>query len=197
MTRFECILETEPCRQAQVNGERSSLTFLKPSPACPEAQADLRSAAIVIPFLVLLLSFALLRVAGLLGVSALNNVDWPLRIAFCLMFFLTASAHWGKGRADLIQMVPPNFPKPAMLVSTTGVFEILGAVGLLVPSTARWAAVCLAILLVALFPANVRAARHHLTILGRPTPGLLVRGLMQIIFIAALVVIAAHHPGGQ
>lgn len=154
----------------------------------------------MIPFLVLLLSFAVLRLAGLLGVTALNNVDWPLRIALCLMFLLTASAHWGRGRADLIQMVPPAFPKPAVLVSATGVLEILGAVGLLVPGTARWAAVCLAILLVALFPANVRAARHHLTILGRPTPGLVVRGFMQIIFIAALVMVAAYHsskPVGQ
>lgn len=145
----------------------------------------------MIPLFVLLISFAVLRGAGFLGVTALNEVNLPLRISLSLMFAVTASAHWGKGRADLIKMVPPMFPRPAMLVSVTGVLEIVGALGLLAPITARWAAICLAILLVALFPANVRAARERLTILGRPVPGLLVRGAIQIAFLAALSVVAA------
>jgi uncharacterized membrane protein len=146
----------------------------------------------MVPLFVLLFSFAVLRCAGLLGVTALNNVDLPLRIALFLMFLITASAHWGKGRPDLIRMVPPVFPHAAVLVSVTGVLEILGAVGLLVSATTRLAAVCLAILLVALFPANIRAAREHLTILGRPTPGLLLRGAIQIVFISALIVVMGH-----
>lgn len=146
----------------------------------------------MIPLLVLLVSFAALRCAGFLGVTIFNNVDLPLRIALCLMFLVTASAHWGRGRADLIRMVPPAFPRAGMLVSITGVLEILGAIGLLVPATVRVAAVCLAILLLALFPANVRAAREHLTILGRPAPGLLVRGAIQAVFLAALIVVIAQ-----
>ena len=124
--------------------------------------------------------------------TALNNVDLPLRIAIFLMFLVTASAHWGKGRSDLIRMVPPLFPYPAILVSVTGVLEILGAVGLLVSVTTRLAAVCLAILLVALFPANVRAARKHLTILGRPAPDLFVRGAIQVIFLSVLIIVIVH-----
>lgn len=146
----------------------------------------------MIPLIVLVLAFALLRGAGLLGVTALNSVDLPLRIALCLMFFLTASAHWGKGRADLVRMVPSVFPHPPILVSATGVLEILGAAGLLIPATARWAAVCLMILLFALFPANVRAARQHLTILGRPVPGLFARTVIQIVFVGALILVAAR-----
>jgi uncharacterized membrane protein len=143
----------------------------------------------MVPLFVLVVSFAVLRCGGLLGVTALDNVDLPLRIALFLMFLLTASAHWGKGRPDLIRMVPPAFPQAPLLVSITGVLEILGAVGLLVSATTRVAAVCLAILLVALFPANIRAAREHLTILGRPAPGLLLRGAIQVIFISALIVV--------
>lgn len=146
----------------------------------------------MIPLYVLVVSFAVLRIAGLLGVTALNQVDLPLRIALALMFFLTASAHWGKGRTDLIQMVPSVLPRPAFLVSITGVLEILGAIGLLIPITARPAAVCLAVLLIALFPANVRAARRRLTILGRPVPKILLRSSIQAIFIAALVMVAVH-----
>jgi uncharacterized membrane protein len=143
----------------------------------------------MVPLFVLMLSFAVLRCAGLLGVTALNSVELPLRIALFLMFLVTALAHWGRGRPDLIRMVPPVFPQAGVLVSATGVLEILGAVGLLVPATIRPAAVCLAILLIALFPANIRAAREHLTILGRPAPGLLLRGVIQVIFISALIVV--------
>lgn len=144
----------------------------------------------MVPLFVLVTSFVALRGLGWFGVSALDNADLPLRIALCLMFLLTASAHWGKGRSDLIRMVPPVLPKAGLLVSFTGCLEILGAIGLIVPGTARLAAVCLAMLLVALFPANVRAARMRLTILGRPVPGLMPRTVIQVIFISALIAVA-------
>jgi len=50
-----------------------------------------------------------------------------LRLALSGMFLLTASAHWGKRRPDLIRMVPSVFPRPDLLVTFTGVLEILGA----------------------------------------------------------------------
>jgi uncharacterized membrane protein len=145
----------------------------------------------MVPFVVLLAAFAIFRVAGFLGVTALDNWELPLRVALFLMFLVTASAHWGRGRPDLIRMVPPAFPAPAIIITVTGVLEILGAVGLLIPLTRRAAAICLAILLVGMFPANMRAARERLTILGRPAPGLVVRGALQLIFIGALIAVAA------
>jgi uncharacterized membrane protein len=84
------------------------------------------------------------------------------------MFLFTASAHWGKRRRDLIAMVPRIFPRPELMVSATGAFEILGGLGLLIPAVAPVAAACLAMLLIGLFPANISAAREHLTIGGRP-----------------------------
>ena len=56
-----------------------------------------------------------------------------LRIALAIMFLLTASAHWGKRRADLIRMVPAGLLRRDLLVTITGFCEILGAVGLLYP----------------------------------------------------------------
>jgi uncharacterized membrane protein len=147
----------------------------------------------MLPAIVLMASFAVLRLAGFLGVAALDNWSLPLRIALCLMFLLAASAHWGRGRRDFIRMVPPRFPFPAMIITITGVLEILGAIGLLIPITTRAAAACLAILLVAMFPANIRAARERLTILGRPAPGLVLRSLIQLMFIGALVAVAAFN----
>src|SRR5215471_14687528 len=147
----------------------------------------------MVPLIVLVLAFVLLRSAGFLGIHLLNNVGLPLRIALFLMFLVTASAHWGKGRPDLVRMVPPIFPHASTIVTLTGVLEILRATGLLLQSTIRLAAICLAILLIALFPANIRAAKEHLMILGRPAPSLVVRGALQVIFLAALILVAFYH----
>jgi uncharacterized membrane protein len=110
-----------------------------------------------------------------------------LRIALCAMFLLTASAHWGKRRPDLIRMVPAAFPRPDLLVTFTGICEILGAIGLLIPRVAPYAAIGLTLLLLAIFPANVRAAREKLTIAGARTPPIVTRTIIQIIFLAATI----------
>jgi uncharacterized membrane protein len=64
---------------------------------------------------------------------------------------------------------------------------LLGVIGLLLPMTARTACTCLALLLVAMFPANAHAARQHLSIAGRPVPGLAVRTAIQIVFLSVLI----------
>jgi uncharacterized membrane protein len=118
---------------------------------------------------------------------------WPLgwwtalRIALCAMFLLTASAHWGKRRPDLIRMVPAAIPRPDLMVTFTGVCEILGAVGLLIPAIAPYAAAALTLLLLSIFPANVRAAREKLTIGGTPATPIVARTLIQIVFLAATI----------
>jgi uncharacterized membrane protein len=48
--------------------------------------------------------------------------------------------------------------------------------------------VCLAALLIALFPANVRAARENLTIGGRPATPLPLRAPLQLVFISVLII---------
>lgn len=112
-----------------------------------------------------------------------------LRFALAGMFFLTASAHGGKRRPDLVRMVPPGFPRPALLVTLTGILELLGAIGLLLPATARYAALGLAMLLIAIFPANVYAARQRFTIAGRPVEPLARRTVLQIVFLAATTLV--------
>lgn len=139
------------------------------------------------PLIALVISFLLFFVAGKAGVATFQNIGFALRCALAVMFGLTASAHWGKKRQDLIRMVPPAFPNPGLLVTISGILELAGVVGLLIPSTARFASICLAVMLIALFPANVYAARQRLTIAGRPVPTLLIRALIQVVFVAALI----------
>jgi uncharacterized membrane protein len=54
----------------------------------------------------------------------------------------------------------PGFPSPRTLVYFTGVCEIAGGIGLLVPALRLAAGFALIVFLVAVFPANAHAARH-------------------------------------
>ena len=59
-------------------------------------------------------------------------------------------------RPDMfVAMVPPWLPAPALLVIVSGVCEVLGGVGILVPQTRVVAGWGLIALLVAVLPANV------------------------------------------
>jgi uncharacterized membrane protein len=141
----------------------------------------------MVPLFALVVSFLLFWVLALFGWSYFDNWHSPLQGAVAVMLLLTASAHWGKRRPDLIRMIPAAIPKPDWIVTATGWLEIAGALGILFPATSRAASICLAVLLVTMFPANVRAARKRLTIGGRPTPKLLVRTLLQLVFLAAVL----------
>jgi uncharacterized membrane protein len=127
---------------------------------------------------------------GVFAVLVLPLGWWAAtRVALCVMFLLTASAHWGMRRPDLIRMVPAAFPRPDLLVTFTGICEIFGAIGLLIPSVAPYAAIGLTLLLLAIFPANVRAAREKLTIGGTPVPPIVTRTLIQVLFLAATIAV--------
>lgn len=141
----------------------------------------------MVPFYVLVGAFLLFKILGLIGLTYFEGWHSSLQGAVAVMMLLTASAHWGAKRPDLIRMVPPIFPKPGWIVTATGLLEIAGAIGILFPATSQAASVGLAVLLVAMFPANVRAAREHLTIGGRPVPKLPLRIVLQVVFLAAVL----------
>jgi uncharacterized membrane protein len=67
-----------------------------------------------------------------------------------------------------VRIVPPALPAPRLLVVLSGIAEVLGGLGLLVPFTRRAAAWGLAVLLVCVFPANIYMAVSHV-----PGPGIL------------------------
>jgi uncharacterized membrane protein len=142
------------------------------------------------PLIALVTGFVAARLAGLLGVDALDGWEPALRVGLALMFLLTGLAHFTGRRAELIAMVPPRLPRPDLLVTLTGVLELAGAAGLLIPATAPLAAAGLALLMLAMFPANVSAARRRLTLGGRPVTPLPARTALQILFVAAATAVA-------
>ncbi|WP_336081213.1 DoxX family protein [Nocardia sp. SSK8] len=140
------------------------------------------------PFFVLTAVTALARLLGWL--TPLTWLDsWPhaVTVGLAAMFALTASAHFVQPRRDaLIAMVPPRLPNAPALVTLTGALELAGALGLLIPATAPLAAACLFVLLLAMFPANIRAAHADLGITTMPLPA---RTLLQALFLASCAVV--------
>jgi uncharacterized membrane protein len=142
------------------------------------------------PLIALLLGSVVARVAGWLGVGYVNGWTASIAVGLAAMFVLTGVAHFAPPlRRDLIAIVPPRLPAPGLLVTITGALELLGAAGLLLPATRVAAAVCLLALMLAMFPANVYAARMPSPPKSMTTR-LPLRSAMEVVFLAAAVAVA-------
>lgn len=134
--------------------------------------------------LVLLVSLLLFRGAGAAGVPLFASWSASTRAALAVMLLFTSSAHFSSMKEDLVRMVPPWVPQPRAMVLFTGFCEIAGAVGLMIPQLQHAAGTALVLFFIAVFPANVHAARTGATLGGRPATGLWLRLPMQLLFIA-------------
>jgi len=128
-------------------------------------------------------SLLVYRALGASGVSLFASWNESARFALASMFVFTAVSHFAPMKKDLIAMVPPSFARPDLLVLATGVLELAGAAGLLFEATRFWAACALMLLMIAMLPANVSAARRGLEIRGRRVTPLSLRVPMQVLFI--------------
>jgi uncharacterized membrane protein len=141
------------------------------------------------PLIALLLGTLAARLGGWLGVDYVDG--WPGAIAagLALMFVVTGTAHFVNPlRRDLIAIVPPQLPAPGLLVTVTGVLELLGAAGLLYPPARAAAAISLGVMMLAMFPANVYASRMT----DPPksmTTRLPLRTVEQVVFVGAALVV--------
>ncbi|MEV0341234.1 hypothetical protein AB0H49_19625 [Nocardia sp. NPDC050713] len=142
------------------------------------------------PFVILAAVTALARLLGwFVDLSWLDSWSDAIRFGLAAMFASTASAHFLQPRRSaLIEMVPPRLPAAPALVALTGVLEVAGAVGLLIPATAALAAAGLAALLVVMFPANVWAVRKGVGIKTMPLP---LRTVLQVVFLGATALVIA------
>ena len=112
--------------------------------------------------IVLLTSWLLFHLIGAAGVSAFATGHDFARFALAIMFLFTSTAHFNQMKQDLARLVPAKFPRPMVIIYVTGVLEILGAIGLMLPQFHRVAAFCLTALLIAMFPRQREG--------GPPTP---------------------------
>src|SRR5687767_7509603 len=64
----------------------------------------------------------------------------------------------------IVLIVATLLARPELMVTVTGICEVLGAIGLLVRRTRRVAAALLIVFLITVLPANIHVARGGLTI---------------------------------
>lgn len=85
-----------------------------------------------------------------------------------------------------LAMMPPYLPLHLELVYISGVFEVLGGVGVLIPAVRRYAGYGLIALLVAVFPANVQMLLNQIQAAGYTgfTYALMLRLPLQLLVIA-------------
>jgi len=141
----------------------------------------------VVPLVLLAGAVGAFRALGAVGIGRFQSWRDSVRYALSIMFVFTAVAHFTGTRADLVRMVPDLLPYPELLVTITGLLELLGAVGLLWRPTARYAGTGLSFLLVVMFPANIVAAQEGLIIAGRLATPIWFRLLIQVIFVLLLL----------
>ncbi len=91
-----------------------------------------------------------------------------------------------------LRMMPPWLPAHHALIVVSGVFEILGGIGVLVPRTRRLAGWGLVALFVAVFPANFYVAVEGIDLMpGTHFPlGNWLRLPLQLVLIAWAVAVA-------
>jgi uncharacterized membrane protein len=95
-----------------------------------------------------------------------------------------------------VSIVPPFLPEPLLLVYLSGVAEVAGGVGILVPRVRRAAGWGLIALYIAVFPANIHMAVNQVPLGDTPAPAwvLWLRLPLQAVFIAWAWWVAAARP---
>jgi len=123
----------------------------------------------------------------------LETLRLVIAIALAVMFVGMGILHFVPSAArGMSAIIPPAIKERVSgktLVQFTGLCEIAGGIGLLVPVLRPWAAIALIVFLVAVFPANAYAARHPERF-GRAAIPFWPRLLAQLALIALLVFVA-------
>lgn len=134
---------------------------------------------------ILIATIAAFLLWGRRGLSSFGGMQWALRVVAALPLLASGPLHFIR-TALLATIIPPFFPYRSQLVLLTGMLALAGAVGLLLPRFTRTASACLAVLMVAIFPANVYGANQ--TVGGLHLPSVPVRLAMQVVYIQLLLI---------
>ncbi|HWU68992.1 MAG TPA: DoxX family protein [Stenotrophobium sp.] len=109
-----------------------------------------------------------------------------LGLAFVFAWFLFGGiGHFAK-TDFFVSIVPTYIPKPLAMVYISGIFELLGAVGVLIPSTRRLAGLGLFLLTLCVTPANVNMWLHPQQFPDMPEWAYSVRLVVQVLLLACI-----------
>ena len=117
----------------------------------------------------------------------MRDLSWAKRILLVLaaIFYVSAGILHFTNTGFYLKIVPPYLPWRLAMVQISGVCEVLGGIGLLIPATRRAAAWGLVALLIAVFPANLFMAMSPADAgaLALPAAGRWGRLPLQVVFI--------------
>ena len=147
----------------------------------------------VVPLIILCITVCLFFVPKLVSSGyGYREFGWPqtcLRVLAALPLFLSGVVLHFLRPADTASIIPPGFSHPGLLVVVSGVLEIAGAIGLFLPTLRKLSGFLIAVMMIAIFPANIYAAGRIVG--GMQMPGIPVRTAMQVVYIL-LVLISAY-----
>lgn len=150
----------------------------------------------IVPLLLLTLTLFLFFAPLLLSSErAYRQFGWPqtaLRILAALPLLLSGVALHFVRTSETASIIPPGFPEPRLLVYLSGLLEIAGAIALFVPGLRRPSGVMIAVMLIAIFPANIYVAGS--VVGGLSMPGVPVRTAMQALYMLLILVAAFGLP---
>jgi uncharacterized membrane protein len=82
------------------------------------------------------------------------------RVGLSLFFIFTAFGHFVRAE-EMSQMLPPSVPYRVEIIYLTGIFELLGAIGVWIARLMKLTGFCLILMLICFLPANIYAAFNH------------------------------------
>lgn len=110
-----------------------------------------------------------------------------LGLAFVSAWFLFGGIGHFVKTDFFVSIVPTYIPRPLAMVYISGIFELLGAVGVLIPSTRRLAGLGLIVLTLCVTPANVNMWLHPAQFPDLPEWAYSIRLVIQVLLLACIV----------
>ncbi len=127
------------------------------------------------------------------GFRPFGRIQRGLQMVGALPLLASGAIHLARPEI-YAQIIPPEFPGRFTLVVVSGICELAGAAGLFFPKTRRPASLCLALLMIAIFPANVYVAGQNVH--GMSMPEVPARTFMQAVYILVLLLAGWGRPSG-
>ena len=111
----------------------------------------------------------------------------PKRIGLLLLaaFYVAAGVNHFVKPKFYLDIMPPSLPEPLLLVQLSGVFEVLGGLGVLLVATRLWAGYGIVALLLAVMQVHINMALHPEAYAQMaPAWGIYLRLPLQLVLIA-------------
>ncbi len=83
------------------------------------------------------------------------------RVGLTLFFLFTFIGHFIR-TTEMAAMLPPSIPYRIEIIYLTGILELLGAIGVWIPSLMRLTGICLILMLIGILPSNIYSAINRI-----------------------------------